>query len=157
MRVQEAIATIQTRWRTTIVQRKVAKFNARKDTTEKQETLSSLNPDASMFISNNQLEEKLNVLEKTLMEDLKGIKRQLDKVVSQKTKYTSSRERLQAKKVQERDSKFLKHQFYRQKWFKEDQDKFLDPRFPNPKYFQNSRKNAQQSKSNKKIVCYYSP
>ena len=128
-----------------------------KDTTVKQETLSSLNPDASMFISNNQLEEKLNVLEKTLIEDLKGIKRQLDKVVSQKTKYTSSRERLQAKKVQERDSKFLKQQFYRQKWFKEDQDKFLDPRFPNHKYFQNSRKNAQQSKSNKKIVCYYSP
>ena len=123
----------------------------------KQETLSSLNPDASMFISNNQLEEKLNVLEKTLIEDLKGIKRQLDKVVSQKTKYTSNRERLQAKKVQERDSKFLKQQFYRQKWFKEDQDKFLDPRFPNHKYFQNSRKNAQQSKSNKKIVCYYSP
>ena len=89
-----------------------------KDTTVKQETLSSLNPDASMFISNNQLEEKLNVLEKTLTEDLKGIKRQLDKVVSQKTKYTSSRERLQTKKVQERDSKFLKQQFYRQKWFK---------------------------------------
>ena len=72
-----------------------------KDTTVKQETLSSLNPDASKFISNNQLEEKLNVLEKTLIEDLKGIKRQLGKVVSQKTKYTSSRERLQSKKVQE--------------------------------------------------------
>ena len=83
---------------------------------------------------------------------MKSLKRLLDEVVSQKTKYTSSREGLQAKKVQERDSKFLKHQFYRQKWFKEDQDKFLDPKFPNPKYFQNSRKNAQQSKSNKKIV-----
>ena len=111
------------------------------------------NPDASMFVPNKQLDEKLNVL----LEEMKSLKRQLDEVVSQKTNYTSSREGLQAKKVQERDSKFLKHQFYRQKWFKEDQDKFLDPRFPNHKYFQNSRKNAQQSKSNKKIVCYYSP
>ena len=127
----------------------------------KQETLSrpNLNPNASMFISNKQLEEKLNVLEETLLEEMKSLKVQLDEVVSQKTKYidTSSREGLQAKKVQERDPKFLKHQFYRQKWFKEDQDKFLDPRFPNHKYFQNSRKNAQQSKSNKKIVCYYTP
>lgn len=58
MRVQEAIVTIQSRWRSAIVQRKVA--NAGKDTTEKQETLMhSLNLDASMFrpISNKQLDE----------------------------------------------------------------------------------------------------
>ena len=42
------------------------------------------NPDASMFIPNRpkQLDEKLNVL----LEEMKSLKRQLDEVMSQKTK-----------------------------------------------------------------------